>query len=239
MKIKGIIDFPKSSNKDHWVIAQNESEAIEKIILKYPSCSIEDIELTQDEDVLDTWYSSGLLPFSVFGWPDDTNDLKSHFPTDVLETGHDIIFFWVARMVMMSLGLTNRLPFHTVYLHSIIKDKYGRKMSKSLGNVIDPIWVMEGRSLEYLIESLKVGNLDSKELKKASEGMKADYPKGIPECGADALRFGLLAYTLQGKTINLNVMRVSGYRQFCNKIWQTFRFSLNLFNSEFKLLSLD
>lgn len=193
------------------------------------------VEVEQDEGVLDTWFSSGLFPFSVFGWPDTENneDFKAFFPTSLLETGHDILFFWVARMVMMSLGLTGKLPFHTVYLHAMVRDAHGRKMSKSLGNVIDPLEVIDGISLEDLHQKLYEGNLPDKEIEKAKKGQKEDYPDGIPECGADALRFGLLAYTLQGRNVNLDINRVVGYRHFCNKVWNATRFGLMYFGSDF------
>lgn len=173
------------------------------------------IELERDPDVLDTWFSSGLFPFSVLGWPDSTADFNAFYPTTLLETGHDILFFWVARMVMMGQQLTGKLPFTKVYLHAMVRDKYGRKMSKSLGNVLDPIHVMDGISLEELKNGLKSGNLDPSEVEKAAKGMDVEFPNGIPECGADGLRFGLLAYTTQGRDINLDINRVVSYRQFC------------------------
>ena len=140
--------------------------------------------------------------------------------------GHDILFFWVARMVMMGLELTGKLPFKTIYLHAMVRDKYGRKMSKSLGNVIDPLDVIYGISLEDMIAKISQGNLDPREVKTASEAKRKDFPKGIPECGADALRFGLLAYTLQGRDINLDIQRVVGYRMFGNKLWNAVKFGL-------------
>ncbi|CAF4967265.1 unnamed protein product, partial [Rotaria sp. Silwood1] len=179
------------------------------------------------EDVLDTWFSSGLFPFSSFGWPMETDDLKRFFPTTLLETGHDILFFWVARMVMMSLELTDRLPFTEIYLHAIIRDAHGRKMSKSLGNVIDPLDVIHGISLEKLQEQLKASNLDAKEYERARQGQKDDYPNGIPECGTDALRFAFCAYANQGRDINLDVLRVEGYRRFCNKLWNAIQFAMS------------
>jgi len=183
---------------------------------------------------LDTWFSSGLFPFSTMGWPEMTDDLEAFFPGSVLETGHDILFFWVARMVMMSLGLLGKLPFHTVYLHAMVRDAHGRKMSKSLGNVIDPLEVVEGISLDDLQKKLEEGNLPEKEVLKAKEGQRRDFPNGIPECGADALRFGLLAYTCQGRNVNLNINRVVGYRHFCNKIWNATRFGLTYFGEDFR-----
>jgi valyl-tRNA synthetase len=189
-------------------------------------CPREDITLVRDEDVLDTWFSSGLFPFSVMGWPDQTDDLKAFYPTSLLETGLDILFFWVARMVMMGLELTDTLPFHTVFLHAMVRDKEGRKMSKSLGNVIDPLEVINGCSLESLQQRLEAGNLPAKEIERAKKANETEFPEGIPECGSDALRFGLLAYTVQGRDISLDVARVVGFRMFCNKLWNATRFAL-------------
>ena len=195
-------------------------------------CSADEVEIERDDDVLDTWFSSGLFPFSVFGWPDNTDDLKAFYPTSILETGSDILFFWVARMVMMGLQLTDELPFHTVYLHAMVRDKEGRKMSKSLGNVIDPLEVINGCTLEHLMKKLESGNLPKKEVEKSKKDQKADFPDGIPECGSDALRFGLLAYTVQGRDVNLDLNVVVGYRNFCNKLWNATRFALQ-FVSDF------
>lgn len=210
---------------DRWIVARNEEEAYEKAAQKL-GCSVDEIELDRDEDVLDTWFSSGLFPFSVLGWPDNTEDMQAFYPTSLLETGSDILFFWVARMVMMGLEMTDQLPFHTVYLHAMVRDKDGRKMSKSLGNVIDPLEVINGIDLASLLQKLDGGNLPEKEVAKAKKDQAADFPDGIPECGSDALRFGLLAYTVQGRDINLDIKRVVGYRQFCNKLWNATRFAL-------------
>ena len=139
-------------------------------------CHKDDIILERDEDVLDTWFSSGLFPFSVMGWPDNTEDLKAFYPTSLLETGSDILFFWVARMVMMGLELTDELPFHTVYLHAMVRDKEGRKMSKSLGNVIDPLEVINGCTLESLLKKLDGGNLPAKEVEKSKKDQAEDFP---------------------------------------------------------------
>jgi len=189
-------------------------------------CDEESVNLHRDEDVLDTWFSSGLFPFSVFGWPDNSEDMKAFYPTSLLETGLDILFFWVARMVMMGLQLTDQLPFNTVYLHAMVRDKDGRKMSKSLGNVIDPLEVIDGCTLESLHKKLEAGNLPLKEIEKAKKDQSDDFPDGIPECGSDALRFGLLAYTVQGRDVNLDIKRVVGYRNFCNKLWNATKFAL-------------
>jgi valyl-tRNA synthetase len=209
-----------------WFVARSEEEAMKMAVAKFgvPESSI---QLQQDEDVLDTWFSSGLFPFSTFGWPDETHpDYKAFYPNTLLETGHDILFFWVARMVMMGLQLTDKLPFKTVYLHAMVRDKEGRKMSKSKGNVIDPMEVIYGCDLETLHQKVRDGNLPAKEVEVAIKGQRENFPEGIPECGADALRFGLLAYTIQGRDINLDVSRVVSYRQFCNKLWNATRFTL-------------
>lgn len=195
-------------------------------------CPPEEVIIERDEDVLDTWFSSGLFPFSVMGWPEKTEDLKAFYPGSLLETGLDILFFWVARMVMMGLELTDQLPFGTVFLHAMVRDKDGRKMSKSLGNVIDPLEVINGCSLKSLHAKLDGGNLPPKEIARAKNDQTADFPDGIPECGSDALRFGLLAYTVQGRDISLDIKRVVGYRQFCNKLWNATRFALQ-FVSDF------
>jgi valyl-tRNA synthetase len=218
-------------HNDRWIVARNVEEAMSKAIEKL-GCGEDEVNLERDEDVLDTWFSSGLFPFSVMGWPEQTEDLNAFYPTSLLETGSDILFFWVARMVMMGLELTDQLPFHTVYLHAMVRDKEGRKMSKSLGNVIDPLEVIHGCSLAHLLGKLEGGNLPKKEVLKAQKDQTDDFPDGIPECGSDALRFGLLAYTVQGRDINLDIKRVVGYRQFCNKLWNATRFALQ-FLSDF------
>ncbi|WVY97592.1 hypothetical protein V8G54_029743 [Vigna mungo] len=215
---------------DHWVVARNEEEAQKVASQKY---SGKKFHLNQDPDVLDTWFSSGLFPLSVLGWPDDTEDLKTFYPTSVLETGHDIIFFWVARMVMFGLKLGGDVPFSKIYLHPMIRDAHGRKMSKSLGNVIDPIEVINGISLEGLHKRLEAGNLDPKELATAIEGQKKDFPNGIDECGADALRFALVSYTAQSDKINLDIQRVVGYRQWCNKLWNAVRFAMSKLGDDY------
>uniref|UniRef100_A0A452E701 Valine--tRNA ligase n=1 Tax=Capra hircus TaxID=9925 RepID=A0A452E701_CAPHI len=209
----------------YWVSGRTEAEAREKAAKEF-GVSPDKISLQQDEDVLDTWFSSGLFPFSILGWPNQSEDLSVFYPGTLLETGHDILFFWVARMVMLGLKLTGKLPFKEVYLHAIVRDAHGRKMSKSLGNVIDPLDVIHGVSLQGLHDQLLNSNLDPSEVEKAKEGQKADFPTGIPECGTDALRFGLCAYTSQGRDINLDVNRILGYRHFCNKLWNATKFAL-------------
>jgi len=212
-----------SEKMDRWVIGRDADEARAAAEKKFPG---QEFTLEQDEDVLDTWFSSGLFPFSVFGWPDETPDLAEFYPTSLLETGHDILFFWVARMVMMGMKLTGKVPFKQVYLHAMVRDAHGRKMSKSLGNVIDPLHVIEGIDLEKLGQTLIGGNLDEKEIKKAQQGQKADFPDGIPECGTDAMRFALVSYTAQGRDINLDVARVVAYRHWCNKLWNATKFAM-------------
>ncbi|XP_034193074.1 valyl-tRNA synthetase [Osmia lignaria lignaria] len=210
-------------NDEYWVSAHSQNEAKEKAAKKL-NTTVDNIIVEQDADVLDTWFSSGLFPFSIFGWPDETNEFKEFYPGTLLETGHDILFFWVARMVFLGQKLTGKLPFKEVYLHAMVRDAHGRKMSKSLGNVIDPMDVINGISLENLHKQLMNSNLEPKELQRAIEGQKRDYPQGIPECGTDALRFALCAYTMQGRDINLDINRVQGYRFFCNKIWNAAKF---------------
>lgn len=221
-----------SSSPGIWVVGRTEEEARDRAA-KEIEADKDSILLRQDDDVLDTWFSSGLFPFSVFGWPEKTADLDAFYPTTLLETGHDILFFWVARMVMMGIGLTGKLPFNTVLLHSLVRDKKGRKMSKSLGNVIDPLEVINGTTLASLEEKIKKSNLPPAEIKRAIADQKEDYPNGIPECGADALRIGLLAYMTQGGDINLDVQRVIGYRNFCNKLWNATKFALGNLDKDF------
>jgi valyl-tRNA synthetase len=185
--------IPLEENFERWVIANDEAEAKQRALAKFPGEV--NLVLIQDEDVLDTWFSSGLFPFSTLGWPNvEHPDFKAFYPNSILETGHDILFFWVARMVMMGMTLTGQVPFKTVFLHAMVRDKEGRKMSKSLGNVIDPMWVIEGISLADMQATLDNSNLDPKEIDKAKKGMAEQFPKGIPECGVDALRFGLAAF---------------------------------------------
>jgi len=220
-----------ASDGKYWISGRTYEEALERAKQKFPDS---EFTLEQDPDVLDTWFSSGLWPFSIFGWPEETEDIKKFYPTSLLETGWDILFFWVARMVMLGLKLTGKVPFKKVFCHAMIRDAHGRKMSKSLGNVIDPIDVIEGITLEELHKKLEMGNLDPKEIKKAKEGQKTDYPNGIPECGTDALRFALCAYTSTGRDLNLDILRVEGYRRFSNKLWNATRFALMKLGDKFE-----
>ncbi|CAJ2501037.1 Uu.00g038900.m01.CDS01 [Anthostomella pinea] len=189
--------------------------------------------LRQDEDVMDTWFSSGLWPFSTLGWPNNTSDLKHLYPTSLLETGWDILFFWIARMIMFGVKMVGDVPFKEVYCHSLVRDSEGRKMSKSLGNVIDPLDVISGTSLENLHEKLALGNLHPSEVEKAKKYQNAAFPDGIPECGADALRFCMVNYTTGGGDINFDVKVMHGYRKFCNKIYQATKYVLGSLDKDF------
>lgn len=236
VKIPGLIDHPDTNNHAHWVVGRNEAEARATAAKKFdvPEASI---ILEQDADVLDTWFSSGLFPFATMGWPNmESEDLKAFFPGHLLETGGDIIFFWVARMVMMSLELTDKLPFETVFLHPMVRDENGQKMSKSKGNVIDPLEVIDSCSLDVLIKKLTDSNLPVQEIAKASRAKAELFPAGIPACGSDGLRFTMLAYMVQS-SINLDVSRVVGYKEFCNKLWNINRLAISLFPEGFKPLT--
>jgi valyl-tRNA synthetase len=176
VKIPGLIDHPDQNKNDHYVVGRNAEEARENAAKKF-NVPKDQIILSQDEDVLDTWFSSGLFPFSTMGWPNnETDDMKAFFPGNLLETGHDIIFFWVARMVMMSLELTDKLPFKTVFLHPMVKDENGAKMSKSKGNVIDPLEVMDGCELNVLLQKLYESNLSQKEIDSGVADKKKKFP---------------------------------------------------------------
>jgi valyl-tRNA synthetase len=185
-------------------------------------CACGDTHLKQDEDVLDTWFSSGLWPFSTLGWPEATRELKTFYPTSVMETGYDILFFWVARMMMMGLHFMKKVPFRTVFLHAIVVDEHGDKMSKVKGNVIDPLDIVYGATVDELLKKAK----DALAPASALENIKKSYPQGIPAAGADALRFTLAALAAQGRNIRLSIPRVEGYRHFANKLWNAARFGL-------------
>jgi valyl-tRNA synthetase len=208
-------DSGSDANDEYWVCGRSEREAQEKAEQRFPG---KKVTLRRDEDVLDTWFSAGLWPFSTLGWPDKTSDFEKYFPTTTLETGWDIIPFWVSRMIFFSLKLTGRVPFTEVYCHGLIRDSDGRKMSKSLGNVVDPIDVLDGVSLDDLHEKLRHGNLAQNEIKNAEKYQKKAFPQGIPEIGADALRFSLINYAQSsGSDISFDVKTMHGYRKFCNK----------------------
>uniref|UniRef100_A0A8C6WU77 Valine--tRNA ligase, mitochondrial n=1 Tax=Neogobius melanostomus TaxID=47308 RepID=A0A8C6WU77_9GOBI len=226
------VELPQNVNhkEELWVWGRSEEEARQRASVKY-GVPPEKITLTQDPDVLDTWFSSGLFPFAMLGWPQQTKDMERFYPNALLETGSDLIFFWVARMVMLGTELTGQLPFKQVLLHSLVRDKHGRKMSKSLGNVVDPLDVIHGTSLEKLQEKVRAGNLDPREQLVAMEAQSKDFPRGIPQCGTDALRFALCSHKTQGEDVNLSPSHVLSCRHFCNKMWQTVRFTLGVLDS--------
>ncbi len=183
-----------------------------------------DTELTRDPDVLDTWFSSALWPFSTLGWPDETPELKRYYPTATLVTGFDIIFFWVARMMMMGLHFQKDVPFRDVVIHGLVRDGQGNKMSKTRGNVLDPLDIIDGIDLEDLIAKRTAG-LDKEKANKVAKEVRREFPKGINAYGTDALRFTLAAMAAQGSDVKLSIDRVEGYRNFATKLWNASRFA--------------
>ncbi|KAI8086525.1 tRNA synthetases class I-domain-containing protein [Halteromyces radiatus] len=231
-----ILDDTKST-EELWVVAQDEDKAnmeATALLQKKGYSSDTPYRLLKDQDVLDTWFSSALLPLSALGWKGKSNELSipERYPLQVMETGFDILFFWVARMAMLCNHFVQSPPFQDIYLHGMVRDAQGRKMSKSLGNVIDPLHVIQGVDLDTLKSNLYSGNLPEKEIGRSIRNLEKEYPNGIPACGTDSLRYALIAYTQQTRQINLDISNVIQTSYFCNKLWNLFKFGLGRLENE-------
>ncbi|KAG0347808.1 hypothetical protein BG004_006902 [Podila humilis] len=215
-----------------WFVADSKDEAMSQIrqLMSEKGLQHTRFDVVQDDDVLDTWFSSGLLPLSALGWTGSVGQLPERYPTNLLETGTDIMFFWVARMVMLCSHLSGQVPFKDIMFHAMVRDAQGRKMSKSVGNVIDPTHVIEGISLEDLKSTLEGGNLAQKEVKRSQVAMEKDFPHGIKASGADALRFTLVSATQHTRQINLDLSNVTSAQHFANKLWNLASFSQTRFD---------
>ena len=212
-------------------VAISEKYAYRQAKLKYIF-----VKLNRDNDVLDTWFSSSLIPFNSLGWPKFTLDISSFFPSNIIVTGFDIIFFWIARMIIMSINLTNQIPFRKIYIHSLIKDNKGMKMSKSRGNIIDPIELIDGSDLKSMISKRIFNIADDKKIYEIKKNIINEFPYGIPSFGSDSLRITMSSYATLGSSINFNLERCQGYKNFCNKLWNSARYILI---NKFKLPNIN